>query len=150
MYFWREKNEAIKMMVKHHLKPIRKAKLRKSVNTKNWQGLTAGRSEAILVMHTLNSMVPFLGVCHPCTKCTEINFSNSKKESKLEKQWKQPKYPPTGELMNGGQSIHTRKLQVAAEKMDDYFMQQLRGILTRSGEEIKLPKNTQRMTFAVV
>ena len=29
-------------------------------------------------------------------------------------------------------------------------MQQLRGILTRSGEEIKLPKNTQRMTFAVV
>ena len=138
------------MMVKHHLKPIRKAKLRKSVNTKNWQGLTAGRSEAILVMHTLNSKVPFLGVCHPCTKCTEINFSNSKKESKLEKQWKQPKYPPTGKLMNGGQSIHTRKLQVAAEKMDDYFMQQLRGILTRSGEEIKLPKNTQRMTFAVV
>lgn len=116
MYFWREKNEAIKMMVKHHLKPIRKAKLRKSVNTKNWQGLTAGRSEAILVMHTLNSKVPFLGVCHPCTKCTEINLSNSKKESKLEKQWKQPKYPPTGELMNGGQSIHTRKLQVAAEK----------------------------------
>ena len=147
MYFWREKNEAIKMTVKHHLKPIRKAKISKSVNTKNWQGLAAGRSVAISVMRTLNSMVPFLGVFHPCTKCTEINFSNSKKESKLEKQWKQPKYPPTGELMNGGQSIHTRKLQMAAEKMADYFMQQLRGILTRSGEEIKLPKNTQRMTF---
>ena len=147
MYFWREKNEAIKMTVKHHLKPIRKAKISKSVNTKNWQGLAAGRSVAISVMRTLNSMVPFLGVFHPCTKCTEINFSNSKKESKLEKQWKQPKYPPTGELMNGGQSIHTRKLQMAAEKMADYFMQQLRGILIRSGEEIKLPKNTQRMTF---
>ena len=71
--------------MKHHLKPIRKAKFRKSVNTKYWQGVSTGRSVTILVMHAFNSTISFLGVFHPCTKYTEINFSNSKKESKLKK-----------------------------------------------------------------
>lgn len=41
-----------------------------------------------------------------------------------------------------------KKTPDGSRKMDNYFMQQLRGILTtRSGEEIKLPKNMQRMTL---
>ena len=83
--FLEGKNKAIQTTVKHHLKPIRKAKIRKSVNTKYWQGVSTGRSVTILVMHAFNSTISFLGVFHPCTKYTEINFSNSKKESKLKK-----------------------------------------------------------------